>query len=298
VVTIVRRLRQEARTRPAVAFVLLALLFSWAAWLPLLAAVQGWLPMRPWSGLHLVGGLGPAAAAVVVVSLTQGRDGLRRLGSQLTAWRGRRAAWAFALLVPPLLLVVAAPLSAWLSGSTPGGLRWSAFGTSTEFATLPLAVWWIVNLVFYGFGEEVGWRGFLQPRLERRHSVVTAAGLVSLPWAAWHLPLFGITPSYRAMPLVGFVGFAASIWVASWIFAWLLHTGRSSLLVVVVFHAWFDIVTTSPLGPRALPSMMGAAITLLGLVLLRSMLRQPRRASEPACGEPRSSHALSSRAPS
>ena len=84
----------------------------------------------------------------------------------------------------------------------------------------------------------------------------------------------------------GFVGFAASIWVASWIFAWLLHLGRGSLLVVVVFHAWFDIVTTSPLGPTALPTLMGVAITLLGLVLLRSLLRRPPTPHPPDAGEP------------
>jgi hypothetical protein len=105
--------------------------------------------------------------------------------------------------------------------------------------------------------------------------LLVAAGLVSLPWALCHLPLFGISPSNRAMPLMGFVGFAANIWVASVIFAWLLWAGRGSLLVVVVFRAWFDIVTTSPLGPPALPTMMGALITLLGLTLLCSMLRQP-----------------------
>ena len=105
--------------------------------------------------------------------------------------------------------------------------------------------------------------------------MVTSAGLVSVPWAAWHLPLFGITPSYRAMPLWGFLGFAMSIWVASWIFAWLLHAGRSSLLIVVVFHAWFDIVTTSPLGPVGLPTAMGVGVTLVGLLLLRRLLREP-----------------------
>jgi len=166
-------------------------------------------------------------------------------------------------------------LSAWATGSSIASLNWSAFGTSAEFAALPLVVWWLVNLCFYGVGEEVGWRGFLQPHLEKRQSVVTAAGLVSLPWAAWHLPLFGITPSYRAMPLVGFLGFAASIWVASWIFAWLQHIGRGSLLILAVFHAWFDIVTTSPLGPPELPTTMGVLITLVGLVLLWSLLHRP-----------------------
>jgi membrane protease YdiL (CAAX protease family) len=268
-------LYRRIQDRPTFAFVVLAFLFSWSAWLPLLAAVQGWVPWGPWSGLHLLGGLGPAAAACVVVAVAEGRPGLHGLGHRLIAWRHRHRAWAFALLVPPLLLILAAPLSAWVEGSTPAELDWSAFGASAEFASLPLALWWVANLAFYGFGEEVGWRGFLQPHLERNHSAVTAAGLVSLPWALWHLPLFGITPGYRAMPLVGFIGFAASIWIASWIFAWLLHAGRGSLLIVAVFHAWFDIVTTSPLGPKILPTMMGVAITVLGLALLRRLLHQP-----------------------
>lgn len=269
------RFREAVRARPATAFVAVTFVVTWSAWLPLLAAVQGWLPIRPWPGLHLLGALGPAVAAIVVTHCTRGPAGVRDLARRLVAWRGRGRAWAFALLVPPLLLVIAAPLAAWASGEGWASLRWSAFGSSTEFAVLPVAVWWIANLVFYGAGEELGWRGFLQPRLEERHSVLRAAGLVSLPWAAWHLPLFGITPSYRAMPLVGFVGFALSIWVASWIFAWLLHLGRGSLLVVAVFHSWFDIATTSPLGPAALPTTMGAAVTILGLVILRRMLRQP-----------------------
>ncbi len=91
--------------------------------------------------------------------------------------------------------------------------------------------------------------GCCTPTRGGRHSVVTSAGLVSLVWAAWHIPLFGITPSYRAMPIAGFLGFALSIWVASWIFAWLLHAGRESLMVV--------------------------GITLVGLVLLTRLLKQP-----------------------
>ena len=271
-------MRELVRAHPVGTFVVLAFVISWSIWLPLLAAVQGWTDAEPWPGLHLLGGLGPGAAALVVIGAVRGRAGLRGLGRDLLARRGTRRAWAFALLVPPALLLVAATLSSWLAGVSPLDLDWTAFGRSTEFSTLPIGVWWVSNLFFYGLGEELGWRGLLQPQLEQRHSVLTSAGLVSLPWALWHLPLFGITPSYRAMPMLGFVGFAFSIWVASWIFAWLLHAGRGSLLVVVVFHAWFDIVTTSPLGPEGLPTAMGAGITLVGFLVLRTLLRQPARA--------------------
>lgn len=273
--------RRFVQRFPVGAFVVLALAASWAAWLPLLAQTQGWLPGRPLSALHLVGSLGPAVAAVTVVGLTGGRAALVRLGSRLVAWRDRRATWAFVLLVPPALLFVAAPAAALAGGGGLGSLDWGAFGRSTEFPGLPLPVYWLAELVFFGLGEEVGWRGFLQPHLERHRPPVAAAGLVSVVWALWHLPLFGITPSYRAMPLAGFLGFGMSIWVASWVFAWLLHAGRGSLMVVVVFHAWFDVVTTSPLGPEALPTGMGVAVTLVGLVVLRRLLRSPRPGSVP-----------------
>lgn len=261
------------------AFVGLTFAFGWAAWLPLLAATQGWVAIRPWAGLHLIGGLGPAIAAAIVIGATTGRTGIRDLRNRLIAWRGRGRAWLFVGLVPPVLLLIAAPVAAWTTGVSLSALDWSQIGRSAEFSALPLGIWWLCNLLFFGFGEEIGWRGFLQPHLQRRHSVVTSAGLVSLPWAVWHLPLFGITPSYRAMPFIGFLGFAMSIWVASWIFAWLLQVGRGSLLIVAVFHAWFDIVTTSPLGPASLPTIMGVGITLIGLLVLRQLLK-----SQPSTG--------------
>jgi hypothetical protein len=151
-------------------------------------------------------------------------------------------------------------------------LDWSTFGRSEEFTGIPVGVYWLANLVIFGFGEEIGSRGFLQPELEERHPRVLAASLAAIVWASWHLPLFGITPSYRAMPAIGFVGLAAGIRVASWRFAWLLEVGRGSLPVTAVFHAWFDISTTSPLGPSMLPTVTVAGITVIGLLILRHLL--------------------------
>jgi membrane protease YdiL (CAAX protease family) len=259
--------------RPVTAYVTLTAAVTWSAWLPLLAQTQGWTGGPPQPALHLLGSLGPAAAGILVIAVLDGRAGLVDVARRVAAWRGRRRAWAFAVGVPPLLLLSAAAVSALASGESLTDLDWSSFGRSEEFGVLPVGVYWLAILMFFGFGEEIGWRGFLQPRLERRYPTVLAANFVAIVWAAWHLPLFGITPSYRAMPAIGFLGFAASIWVASWIFAWLSRLGRGSLLILAVFHAWFDIVTTSPLGPNLLPTLMGVGVTLIGLVVLRSLLR-------------------------
>ena len=214
--------------RPVTAYVLLTAALTWLVWLPLLAQTQGWIGGSPQPVLHLLGSLGPAVAGIVVTAALHGRAGLADLARRMRAWRRRRRAWLFALGVPPALLVLAAGVSALTSGESLASLDWSAFGRSEEFAALPVAVYWLANLVFFGFGEEIGWRGFLQPQLERRHPPVLAANLVAIVWAAWHLPLFGITPSYRAMPPIGFVGFAASLWIASFLFAWLARVAEAA----------------------------------------------------------------------
>jgi CAAX protease family protein len=172
--------RAVAVRYPVGSFVVLAFVVSWAAWGPLLADRQGWVTWSASTYLHLLGALGPLVAAVVVTGLGRGWDGLGVLWSQATAWRGRGR--------------VAGP-----------GHPWAADAVA----------YWLANLVFYGFGEEVGWRGYLQPTLEQRRPVLRSAAILSVVWALWHLPLFGITAGYRQLPAVGFIGFYFSLLVAA-----------------------------------------------------------------------------------
>ena len=41
-----------------------------------------------------------------------------------------------------------------------------------------------------GGNEEPGWRGLMQPELQKRFSPLVAALFVSLAWSLWHLPLY------------------------------------------------------------------------------------------------------------
>jgi len=260
--------RAVAVRYPVASFVVLAFVVSWAAWGPLLADRQGWVRWSASTYLHLLGGLGPLVAAVVITGLGRGWDGLGVLWSQATAWRGRGRWLALATLGPLALFLGAVVVARLVGGQWPALDR---FGASSEYPALPIVAYWLANLVFYGFGEEVGWRGYLQPTLEQRRPVLRAAAILSVVWALWHLPLFGITAGYRQLPAVGFIGFYFSLLVAALVFAWLWHRSGYSLLVVAVFHAVFDIATTTPTDTTLIPILMGAAVSLAGLAAIPAL---------------------------
>jgi CAAX protease family protein len=251
-------------------FIALAYGLAWTCWLPLLADRQDWVTWTVSPYLHLAGALGPAVAAITVTAAVAGRVGLRDLASRSVAWRGRLR-WLALAILGPLALFAVASLAARIANGTWPDL--SRFGASTEYPALPLIAYWAVNLICYGFGEEIGWRGFLQPALHRRRSALTAAAMVSVAWAGWHLPLFGITATYRSMPAFGFIGFYLSLLVASLVLAWVYLRSNGSLLVVAVFHAGYDIATNTPTNTALIPILMGAAITVAGLATIPALAK-------------------------
>jgi membrane protease YdiL (CAAX protease family) len=259
--------------RPLPAFTVLAYALSWACWLPLLADRQGWVGWTASPYLHLLGGLGPAVAALLVTRIVAGRAGVTDILRRCLDWRGRRGWLAAAVLGPLALFAVAVVIARMVEGSWPDLSR---FGASTEYPALPLVVFWAANLLFYGFGEEIGWRGFAQPTLQRRRSALGAALAVSVIWAGWHLPLFGITATYRAMPAIGFIGFFLSMVAGALVLASLYLRSGGSILAVAAFHAAFDIATTTPTTTTMIPTLMGAVITVLAVAVIRELARTRR----------------------
>lgn len=86
---------------------------------------------------------------------------------------------------------------------------------SMPSSSLALPALFIVALVFspfingvFGFGEELGWRGYLLPKLMALGKV-RAYLLVGIIWGLWHLPLILIGFTYPGQPLLGALAFIA-----------------------------------------------------------------------------------------
>jgi uncharacterized protein len=138
---------------------------------------------------------------------------------------------------------------------------------SAEFPTLSFPTYALVSLAFYGFGEEVGWRGWWLPKLRTTFSPRHSAVIQGLIWVLWHIPLFFLTAGYRAMNGWTILGWALSTFASAALFVWLFKFTRGSVVVAALFHAMMDIVFLASPHP-AVSQVLGALITFLAVVAL------------------------------
>ena len=130
------------------------------------------LPMPLAITLIVLGGWAPGLAAIAVTAWEEGRPGVRHLLRQFGRWKLRPIWWVAALLGPAILGLVALALTALTGGSTPA--RWFL---------LPRAR--LLSLIVGPWGEELGWRGYAQPQLQKgigffRASMIVGAMLTPL----------------------------------------------------------------------------------------------------------------------
>ena len=71
-------------------------------------------------------------------------------------------------------------------------------GDRIEGAALYLPILLIPLCFLTGGNEEFGWRGLLQPQMEKKMHAVTVAFIFTAYWTIWHLPLFFLPIDPRA----------------------------------------------------------------------------------------------------
>lgn len=252
------------KEHPLFLFFPLAYLFSTILWFPQIASAQGLTSSPASTYWHLIGGLGPMLAALIVTAIISGQDGLRELAARAFKWRVGRRWHLFAWLAPVVIFLVGAVVVRFVWDVWPD---FRLFGRTEEYPQLPLLIWWAANIFFYGFGEEVGWRGFALPRLQKKYNALTATAILSVFWTIWHLPLFWFIPGYMKMGLGDFMGLSLSFFLGAVIFTWLTNSTRGSILIAAIYHGASDIVFTTP-SPGNLATVTGVLITVLGIIIL------------------------------
>lgn len=177
----------------------------------------------------------PAIAAFTVIFYKSGTGGLLRYLSRLLIWRCSLTWYAFLIFGIPLLFY---------AGSA---LKGNLFSEPFAFSSLQALLGALLFAVLKGPVEELGWRGFALPLLQRKLTPISAALILGLIWGFWHLPAFLLSGMQQSE--WSFVPFLAGTVAISVIMTPLFNASRGSILLPALVHFQF----MNPLWPDAQP---------------------------------------------
>lgn len=135
------------------------------------------------------------------------------------------------------------------------------------------AATFVGQIVLGGALEEGGWRGYLQPALEKRLPMVLSVLCVGLIWACWHLPYFLLPNNIHTGGNFPFYIFTAV--VTSFILT-AIHKLTGSVILCTLFHGWQNTIVMSIQADMGHPGFITVFI-LLGIISLFICLQIDKR---------------------
>ena len=168
---------------------------------------------------------GPVLAALILITLTEGRAGLSVWWKRITNWRVN---WTWYLVAPAIMVAF----------HIGGGLINLMMGATLHPVELSKLWPGVIMLVFLGGQwEEPGWTAYALPKLQGRFAdrPWLASSILGALRAVWHLPLMfsGAIPWYDVV----FLSFAFQFMIS-----WLYHRTKGSALIVILFHFTSNIL--------------------------------------------------------
>jgi len=205
----------------------------------------------------------------------------------------RFEAWAYAI---PILYALPVYVATWLEVS--GSFDFSKFavqmGTTfgfpnspraaTLFLAIPMyAVLGVISSTARALGEEIGWRGFLLPRLVQQFGFTLGCLVSGCIWAAWHYPAL-LFADYNAgtKPAYALTCFTLMVIADAYILGW-LRLKSGSLWPAAILHASHNLFIqaifdrmTAPVGKALyITTEFGCGLVLtIGAVALYLWMRR------------------------
>lgn len=230
-------LRHTMRRHPLLFFFAMSYVFSWAVSVPYVLSSWGVLSGTYTTLFILKPFAGPTLAAIVMTSILEGREGLSQLRQRLR-WRGGSLVWSLVILVAvPVMILVGLLVQ-------PGIL--SSFQGLDARAMVIYPVYFIVVLFGVALPEEIGWRGFALPRMQRRYGPLWGTVVLGVLWAFWHA-LYFLTPDHGGGPgvrlattITNFALFLPLVICLAIVFTWVFNHTHGSIFMANLLHAAID----------------------------------------------------------
>lgn len=222
------------------AFFILTFLISLSVAIPLLLSLHGIIKVQFPGFTGLVAGSGPGWATIILLAVLYGKEGLKDLGKRLIKFNINYKWYLFTLLITGVFILVSIWLPSLFGGNFPSFMK-------NLPALIPTT---IILTLSAGLGEEIGWRGFAAPKMQKKFSGLTTCIIMAIIWNIWHLALFFVPDGFhwQMWHEIGFwpafVGYGIFLFAISVIYTW-SYNRTKSLVLPMIMHgsmngfSWF-----------------------------------------------------------
>ncbi len=228
-------MKELVKKHPITSFLVLNYLISWSFLYPSYQLILKNDGITPLALIGFIGAYGPTIAAIIIQAIIN-RKGLKPLFRKLVMVKYGIPLYVFVIFFPILLYLIAHLI---------GILSFDGDGSFTLLAGLAgIPTWFLLALPFGPMGEELGWRGFMLPRLMEKYSIIQSTILVGLAWGVWHLASFtfpgAAIPSFLPVNIWTVLLYFINTIALSMVYTYVhLKTG-GSVFMAILLHAFFN----------------------------------------------------------
>jgi len=166
--------------------------------------------------------LGPALTGVILARVVDGKNGMRDLSYRI--FRRRISPWWYAaLLIPPTLIL-------------------ALLFCLERFVSSDYAPNWFLTGIFFGIPagliEEIGWTGYIFPKMRADRNALGASILLGALWGLWHLPVvnyLGTATPHGSYWLSFFLVFTLAMTAMRVLICW-IYSNTISVLTAQLMH--------------------------------------------------------------
>jgi uncharacterized protein len=220
-------MKKTVEHNPFLFFLIFTFSISWITGFPTV-----FVPGK-FEGLSYLSNFGPALAALIVVGIAEGSNGIKKLIQSLFQWRVKFVWYLVVLLGPAVTMAVTVLFYNIFAGDNSSQYF---NGWISDFPQHLIVIGALFFFMMVGiWGEEVGWRGFALPRLQQAYHPLLASLMLGAIWAIWHLPAFfmeGSQQSQLGMPYFFFATLGYSI-----LYSWIYNGTKESLFMIWLLHS-------------------------------------------------------------
>jgi membrane protease YdiL (CAAX protease family) len=212
---------------PATIYFVLTFLISWVGAFILIAPkLFSSQPIPKMDGILMfpIMLLGPVAASIILIAVTEGMPGFRDLFQRMGKWKVPVKWYLIALSIPPILIMVVLLL---LRNFVSPAFSPNFFYFGFLFG-IPA-----------GFFEEIGWMGFAFPKLRLKQNFLKASVILGFLWGLWHFPVIdflGAASPHERYLLLFFIAFIAILIAIRVLIAW-IYSNTTSMPLAQFMHA-------------------------------------------------------------